>query len=210
MKKPRTGEKSFMSNFLAIDTSSRYLTVLAQKGGAKKLIHIEDCAMKHSCVLMGEIEKALDAVNLTPAECDFFAAVTGPGSFTGIRIGIATAKGFAVGVDKPVRAVTAFDLIAYNVNSENFYTVIDAAHGYYYVCGYGAGRAVTMPPAYISRERAESLYPLFGTEPLDLKNYTRLNAGECLETAVKNSADISADALYALYVRKSQAEENRK
>ena len=198
-----------MSNFLAIDTSSRYLTVLAQKDDKKRLIHLEDCAMKHSCVLMGEIEKAMDSVNLKPAECDFFAAVTGPGSFTGIRIGIATAKGFAVGADKPVKAVTAFDLIAYNVNSENFYTVIDAAHGYYYVCGYGSGK-ITMPPAYISREQVEKLAPLYGTEALDLKNYTRLNAGECLERAVNACPEIRADGLHALYIRKSQAEEMRK
>ncbi|MDE6869002.1 MAG: tRNA (adenosine(37)-N6)-threonylcarbamoyltransferase complex dimerization subunit type 1 TsaB [Clostridia bacterium] len=198
-----------MSNFLAIDTSSRYLTVLARKGDKKKLVHLKDCAMKHSCVLMGEIQRAMDAVGLKPDECDFFCAVTGPGSFTGIRIGVATAKGFAVGADKPVRAVTTFDLIAYNVNSENFYTVIDAAHGYYYVCGYGGGK-ITMPPSYISRSEVEKLSPLFGTEDLDLENYTRLNAGDCLESAVNGSRDTEISELRALYVRKSQAEEGRK
>lgn len=198
-----------MSNFLAIDTSSRYLTVLAQKGGEKKLIHLDDCAMKHSQVLMGEVERAMDCVDLKPGECNFFAAVTGPGSFTGIRIGIATAKGFALGADKPVKAVTSFDLIAYNVNSENFYTVIDAAHGYYYVCGYGAGK-ITLPPCYKSREEVEKLAPLFGIEELDLKNYTRLNAGGCLERAVDKTPEIKSGELKALYVRKSQAEEGRK
>ena len=198
-----------MSNFLAIDTSSRYLTVLAQKGGKKKLVHLEDCAMKHSQVLMGEIEKAMEAVDLTPAECDFFGAVTGPGSFTGIRIGIATAKGFAVGLDKPVKAVTDFELIAYNVNSENFYTVIDAAHGYYYVCGWSSGK-ITLEPCYKSREEVEKLTPLFGIEQLDLKNYTRLNAGDCLEGAVNKSPLTASGKLCALYVRKSQAEEGRK
>lgn len=198
-----------MSNFLAVDTSSRYLTVLAQKGEVKKLIHLEDCAMKHSCVLMGEVQKAMDGVGLKPEECDFFAAVTGPGSFTGIRIGVATAKGFAVGADKPVKAVTSFGLIAYNVNSENFYTVIDAAHGYYYVCGWSACK-ITLEPCYKSREEVEKLSPLFGIEPLDLKNYTRLNAGECLEKAVNCTPEISSRELRALYVRKSQAEEGRK
>ncbi len=197
-----------MSNFLAVDTSSTYLTVLAQKGGKKKLVHLSDCAMKHSQVLMGEVEKAMDAVDLIPAECDFFAAVTGPGSFTGIRIGVATAKGFALGADKPVKAVTSFNLLAYNVNSENFYTVIDAAHGYYYVCGYGAEAA--LPPSYMSRGDVEKLAPLYGFEPLDLKNYTRLNAGDCLERAANNSPEIRVCDLHALYVRKSQAEEGRK
>ena len=91
-----------MSNYLALDTSSRYLTVLAVKGEKKVLRHSADCAMQHSVRLMGEVEAALEEAGLTPAECDFFAAVTGPGSFTGIRIGIATAKGFSKGAEKPL------------------------------------------------------------------------------------------------------------
>lgn len=195
-----------MADFLAVDTTSRYLTVLAKKGERKKLICLEDCAMKHSRMLMGEIERAMDEVNLTPAECDFFAAATGPGSFTGIRIGISAVKGFAVGTGKPVKAVTSFDLLAYNVNSENFYTVIDAGRGYFYVCGYGAGK-ITAPPAYLSGERVSKLSPLYGFEPLGFENYTRLNAGGCLERAAERSPVISADGLFATYVRKPQAEE---
>ncbi len=200
-----------MNNFLAIDTSSRYLTVLAVKGEKIVLNHLPDCAMKHSVIVMGEVEKALKQASLTPSECDFFAAVTGPGSFTGIRIGIATAKGFALGADKPLLSVTSFDLIAYNVTDENFYTVIDAAHGYYYVCGYGKDRAVTFPPAYLSeRLVCELEAPLYGFEQLSLPDYTRLDAGKCLYTAVCLNKGKTSETISALYVRKSQAEEGRK
>ena len=129
-----------MSNFLAIDTSSRYLAVLAVKGAKVALRYLDDCALKHSVVLMGEVDKALKQVNLAPEECDFFSAVTGPGSFTGIRIGISTAKGFSVATGKPLVPVTAFELIAYNVEDDNFYTVIDAAHSHYYICGFNKDR----------------------------------------------------------------------
>ena len=200
-----------MSNFLAIDTSSRHLTVLAVKGDKKVLRHIPDCAMKHSVILMGEIDKALSDANLTPAECDFFCAVTGPGSFTGIRIGIATIKGFALGAGKPMLSVTSFDLIAYNVNSENFYTVIDAAHSHYYVCGFGAGRKITLEPSYMSAEEVSALkYPLYGFEQLSLSDYSRLNASECLYDAVTLNEGKLSSEMSALYVRKSQAEEGRK
>ncbi|MDE7264692.1 MAG: hypothetical protein K2N52_00255, partial [Clostridia bacterium] len=64
--------------------------------------------------------------------------------------------------------------------------------------------------SYISRSEVEKLSPLFGTEDLDLKNYTRLNAGDCLESAVNGSRDTEISELRALYVRKSQAEEGRK
>ena len=70
-----------MSNCLVIDTSSRYLTVIAAKDGRVAKRHISDCALNHSVILMDEADKALDEVGLSPRECDFFGAVTGPGSF---------------------------------------------------------------------------------------------------------------------------------
>lgn len=199
-----------MSNFLAIDTSSRYLTVLAQKGEKTALRFVEDCAMRHSVMLMDEIQKAMEKVDLTPAECDFFAAVTGPGSFTGIRIGIATAKGFATALDKPLLSVTSFELIAYNVADDNFYAVIDAAHSHYYVCGFNEGKAVTLNPCYLSQTEVEKLeFPLYGFEDLPLKNYNRLDIKNCLHPAICGSNARMSREMQALYVRKSQAEEAR-
>ena len=200
-----------MSNYLAIDTSSRYLTVLAVKGGKKVLRHVPDCAMQHSVTLMDEVQKALDGAELTPAECDFFAAVTGPGSFTGIRIGISAAKGFALGADKPLLAITSFDLLAYNVADENFYTVIDAAHSHYYVCGYGKDGSVTLEPCYMSAEEVCALGGrLYGFEELELPDYFKLEISGCLEPAVEANKTKLSNDMTALYVRKSQAEEGRK
>ena len=200
-----------MGNFLAIDTSSRYLTVLAQNGAKLVKRHISDCAMKHSVLLMDEVDKALREAELKIGDCDFIAAVTGPGSFTGIRIGVSAAKGFALGADKPLLSVTSFDLIAYNVDDENFCVVIDAAHNHYYACGFGKGREITLPPAYLSEEQVLSLgRRLYGFEDLHLENYTKLDAGACLEKAVKNNPAPPSREMHALYVRKSQAEEARK
>lgn len=199
-----------MSNFLAIDTSSRYLTVLAAKGEKTVLKHLPDCAMQHSVILMEQIEKALFECSLTPAECDFFAAVTGPGSFTGIRIGIATAKGFALAVDKPLLSITSFDLIAYNVADENFYVIIDAAHSHYYVCGYGRDKSIILAPCYLSESEVRSLgFPLYGFENLPFENYTKLNVKNCIAPAISLNEKHLSNEMQALYVRKSQAEEAR-
>lgn len=197
-----------MNNFLAIDTSSRYLTVLAKKGGKVCLRHIPDCAMRHSVILMDEIDKAFSETGLTPAECDFFAAVTGPGSFTGIRIGIATAKGFALATGKKLCGVTSFDLIAYNVNSSRFGVAIDAAHDHAYYCGYGAGRQVELLPRYMSFDEVRAAgVRLYGFEELPFDNYTRLDAKDCLAEAVMAKSAALTDDIHALYVRRSQAEE---
>ena len=195
-----------MTDFLAIDTSSRHLTIYAQKGDKSVLRHLPDCAMQHSVVLMDEINEALKEIALTPQQCDFFAAVTGPGSFTGIRIGIATAKGFALAANKPLKPLTAFDLIAYNVNSKKSFVVIDAAHAHYYICGYEDGK-VCFKPSYLSEEEVAALpAPLFGFEDLPFKNYTKLEVKNCLKEAALKCGELSND-MHALYVRKSQAEE---
>lgn len=201
-----------MSDFLAIDTSSRHMTVLAVKGGKTAKRYLPDCALNHSVRLMDEVDAALKEAELCPDKCDFFAAVTGPGSFTGIRIGISAVKGFALATGKKTLGVTSFDMIAYNVNCrEKFLVAIDAAHGHFYCCGYGAGKSVFLPPCYLSRESALAYgLPFFGFEELDLPNYNKLDAGDCLYGAVRALEGGISDEICALYVRKSQAEEGRK
>ena len=103
-----------MNKFLALDTTGGYLTVIAANGGAVHTVFEEDCAMQHSVRLMGAVEEALAAVRLAPQGCDFFCAVTGPGSFTGIRIGIAAVKGLAAAAGKPMLGRTSLQVLAYN------------------------------------------------------------------------------------------------
>lgn len=197
-----------MSNYLAIDTSSRHLTVVAKKGDDVITKFLPDCSMQHSVLLMDEVEAALSEADLAPAECDFFCAVTGPGSFTGIRIGVATAKGLALGAGKKLLGLTAFDVVAYNVNSKNFCVIIDAAHSHFYAKGYGQN---AFGPSYIGRDEAEALgCPLFGFEDLTLKNYQKLNISRCLPVAVERAEGNLSDDISALYVRKPQAEEDKK
>lgn len=197
-----------MSDFLAVDTSSRYLTVAAKKGDKLIIRHLNDCAMQHSVILMDEIGKALDQAGLTCAECDFFGAVTGPGSFTGIRIGISAIKGLAVGAGKPVRGITSFELLAYNVKSDDFCVVIDAAHSHFYVQRFGKN---AFAPAYLSLAETEKLScPLYGFENLSLPGYTALNVADCLYPAILKGELCDPAGLKAQYVRKSQAEEGRK
>lgn len=199
-----------MSNYLAVDTSSRYLTVVAKNGERAAVTHIPDCAMAHSVVLMGEIEKTLNEAELSVGDCDYFVAVTGPGSFTGIRIGIACVKGFAAAQNKRAAGVTVFEMISYNVNSDCDYLVaVDAAHGFYYACGFSSDGSQNIAPAYLSGEELRALNkPVYGFEDLSLENYTRVKIEDCLMPAAERCAD-GRENLTALYVRKSQAEEER-
>ena len=197
--------------FLAVDTASSHLTVLAQNGDRVSLKYTPDCALRHSVALMGEVEAALDGAGLRTADCDFFCAVTGPGSFTGIRIGVSAAKGFALATGKPTMPLTAFELIAYNVSGGDFYAVADAAHGHVYACRFTGGAAGE--PKYLPCADIDSSgLPAYGYQPIVLANYTQLDPSGLLAGAVraKLAGGEPFGELRPLYVRKSQAEEGRK
>ena len=199
-----------MQKFLAVDTAAAHLTVLAC-GKKTALRFVENCALRQSVMLMGEVESAMEEAELAPAECDFFCAVTGPGSFTGIRIGISAAKGFALAEGKPLLPLTSFELIAYNVDCEDFFAMVDAAHGHSYACRFTGGAPGA--PAYVSDEElVASGLPLYGFEERALPRYTALNAGDCLLPAItaRLSSGEPFGEMHALYVRRSQAEEGRK
>ena len=69
----------------------------------------------HSEKLMPMIEELFQSAQLSPADIDLFAVANGPGSFTGLRIGVATVKGLAHAVQKPVAGVSTLLAMAYNM-----------------------------------------------------------------------------------------------
>ena len=202
-------------NFLAVDTSGNHLVVAACKDGEIFFGKIENCAMKHSTSLMGVIDETLKRGNLSTSECDFFAAAVGAGSFTGIRIGISVAKGFALAHGKKTLPITSFDTIAYNGIEKKQLCVIDALHGSYYVCGYENGQ-VTYPPAYLTEGEVLDLaaegYALRASAavPISAKAEVEIvDVAEGLKNAVLDKASKGEfGELTALYVRKSSAEIN--
>ncbi len=203
-----------MKNFLAVDTSGRFLTVLASKDGELFSTHIPDCSMRHSVSLLPAVEETLKKAGMELGDCDFFSAVVGAGSFTGIRIGISAVKGFCLASEKPSLPVTSFDVAAYTVVGDRGkrLALVDALHGYYYACGY-EGEEVVYPPAYLSETEVLSLqaqgYRLVSAEKLSLPNAEQVDPVAGLWNAVRLKARQNAfGELVALYVRKSSAELN--
>ena len=201
-----------MKNFLAVDTSQNFMCVVACKDGKTYSSFTPDCAMKHSVLLMQKVDEALDALQMDAKECDFFSAVVGAGSFTGIRIGISAVKGFCLACGKPALPVTSFDVMAYNaVDDGKILCLIDALHGFYYACGYEKGQTV-YPPAYIDETEVLRLqaqgYALYSFGQLALPTKT-VDPEAGLKNAVCALANKGAfGELDALYVRKSSAEIN--
>ncbi|MBQ7949015.1 MAG: tRNA (adenosine(37)-N6)-threonylcarbamoyltransferase complex dimerization subunit type 1 TsaB [Clostridia bacterium] len=206
-----------MKNFLAVDTSNNHLAVLAAKAGKVHSVFLPDCAMRHSVSIMPAVEEALKKADMRLEECDFFAAVVGAGSFTGIRIGISVVKGFCLAFNKPALPVTSFDVAAYNAldGADKKLCLVDALHDCYYACGYENGEVV-YSPAYLEEEEVlalvqEGYAPVSCTELPIAKKVSVLSADPCkgLERAVVALSDAGKfGELTALYVRKSSAELN--
>ena len=203
-------------NFVAVDTSGNYLTVVAGKNGEFYSVSIPNCMMKHSVSVMPAVDEVLKKADMTLEECDFFSAVVGAGSFTGIRIGISVVKGFCLAYNKPSLPITSFDVAAYNALGEGkTLCLVDALHDCYYACGYEKGEVV-LPPAYLTEEQVLSVvaegYALCGVGEFSLAEKVAVlpaDPVEGLKNAVCEKAKKGAfGELIALYVRKSSAELN--
>lgn len=203
-------------NFLAVDTSGAYLTVVVQKGNETFSTYIPDCAMKQSVLLMGAVDETLKKANMSLSECDCFAAVVGAGSFTGIRIGISAVKGFALAYQKPLLPITSFEVAAYDRVNEKKLCLVDALHDCYYACGFD-GAVQTYAPAFLTEKEVLALvekegYVVASLTALPIEKNCKVKIVDAVK-GLQNAAAEKAKAgafgeLNALYVRKSSAEEN--
>lgn len=96
----------------------------------------------HSTSLMPMAEAALNAAGMELADMEAVAAVTGPGSFTGVRIGVATAKGLAHGAGIPCIAVDALEALAESAGAFDgiICPIQDARAGQIYGAAFSAGK----------------------------------------------------------------------
>ena len=97
---------------LAIDTSGPVCGVAVMKDGAIVYEASAINKMTHSVNLLPMIDTAMQSAGLTIAELDRIAVVSGPGSFTGVRIGVSTVKGLAHAHNTPCVAVDALEAMA--------------------------------------------------------------------------------------------------
>lgn len=100
---------------LALDTASSTGSVAlldGQKVVAETVLNVKAV---HSDRLLDQVEQVLLAGQLTLAELDLIAVIRGPGSFTGLRIGLATAKGLAQAAKLPIIGISSLQLLAMNL-----------------------------------------------------------------------------------------------
>ena len=198
-------------NYLVLDTSTKYLAVCASFDGSLRK-KVSSSPLQHSVLIMPFIDGMLEEMGKELSSCDFFSCVIGPGSFSGIRIGISTIKAFALAYGKPTLPVTSFDCIAYDKKGKQL-ALVDAGRGNFYACGYDDEMNVIKEPCFISTDEVLSLkneFTLTSYEKLSVETEVRDGVSGMVKAVEERAKTGEFGELYALYVKKSQAEENLK
>jgi tRNA threonylcarbamoyladenosine biosynthesis protein TsaB len=123
---------------LGVDTSSRQVSLAVLEDGQTLLEHHFVCGDDLAAVLAPRLDFVLTSLALDAAGIDAFAVCSGPGLFTGIRIGMATAKGLAFAGKKPLLGVTSLLALAaqFADAGRDVMALIDAGKGEVYLGGY--------------------------------------------------------------------------
>jgi tRNA threonylcarbamoyladenosine biosynthesis protein TsaB len=97
-----------------------------------------NAALTHSQTLLPMLDAMLDSMGRGVGEADLLAVTSGPGSFTGIRIGVAAVKGIAMALGKPCAAVSTLHALALNLQGTEGYLVpvMDARAGQVYAAAF--------------------------------------------------------------------------
>src|SRR6476659_5701792 len=154
---------------LALDTSTAAGSAAFVENGQVTIERAGDGARTHGERLPAELMTLLDESRVTLAEIDGFAVAIGPGSFTGLRVGIATIQGLALAKAALVVAVSTFEALAWRARNERapLATWIDAHRGEVFASLYQPdATTVQQPPSSLSPERTlEQWRPVLDAYP---------------------------------------------
>ena len=224
-------------NILAVDTSALTATVAVMKNGVTVFENNITNALTHSETLMPMIDYALKSVKLLISDIDLFAVSCGPGSFTGIRIGVSAIKALAYATGKSVFGINTLEALAYNiplVEDVCVCPVMDARRSQVYnaIYKFKDGKACTVvEPRALSVEELcaeigektifigdgvnvyrEKIAELCGDKAVFAPSHLTLQKASSVAYAASIADEneyLSPEALEVIYLRKSQAERER-
>lgn len=142
---------------LALDTTTSSGSCALARDGVVVSEQVNDAPNAHAEHLPGDLMSLLDRAQIALSDVDAFAVATGPGSFTGLRIGIATMQGLAFAEGKPLIGISGFDALARIAEHEGVprrspqatagrvATWVDAWRGEVFAALYEDGREIEAP-----------------------------------------------------------------
>lgn len=187
---------------LAFETTDAVASVALYLDGEVDCIAIET-DRRHAESVLPAAEALLLKHGLKTDDMDRFAADVGPGSFTGVRIGVCMANALGAAHQKPVIAVNALETLAYPYRQETVCALIDARNGNGYGVVYSNGMNLKAPYACVIDELVSELpvgCRMVGTATKDPK---LPSAADVARIAAEREGE---KEIFPLYLKPSQAE----
>jgi len=202
---------------LYIDTSSNFLyTGIVQD--ETLLIELQEKLEQNlSRDALPEIASMFDRVNLKPNDIDKIIVVDGPGSFTGVRIGITIAKVYAHTLNKKITTISSLEAMATSFDKASYYVpIIDARRGYVYAAIYSKERKEILFPQHIKlsllEDRLSKLndYLIITNDEIKLEGIKVTYKPDILNivTTFKNRRNINPHSVNPNYLKLTEAEES--
>lgn len=201
---------------LYIDTSTDYLYT----GIVSDNILLAEVKQKFSHDLskyaLYEISEMLKKVNINPTEVDKIIVVNGPGSFTGIRVGMTIAKIYAYTLKKKIISISSLDAMQISISSNNLIVpVIDARRGFVYAGIYQDNKEL-LKKQYIKFEdlldklnNYQKEYTIVSNDNLKIDNVVSYNPDILkIVNTYKDNEDINPHLVEPNYLKLTEAEEN--
>lgn len=202
-------------NILAINTSNINSEVLLNISGVVKKIKLTDSQSEH---LLPSIDNILTQNNLALENIDYFGVNLGPGSFTGIRIGVSTIKAFMFVEKKQCATLNSFDLVAYNVSDTNFVVMLDSGNKDFYYAkyeGYNLIEAFSGSKEQVLKYAQANNCKVYANDAEreiicdDLVNFVKVaddTLNKIVTNKIANNQLCFMDKLVPIYIKRSQAE----
>ena len=204
--------------YLYIDTSSNYLyTAIVEDDKLISEIK-EEFGQSLSEVALPKIVSMIEDNNINAKDIDKIIVVNGPGSFTGIRIGITIAKVYAWSLNIPITTITSLEAMSLSSNSNKVHVpMINARRGYVFAAVYDENNKEIMEPQHIKldelMEKISKIadYEIITNDEFEEINNTSNYSPDLLKVVLqfKDKEVINPHAVNPAYLKLTEAEESR-
>jgi tRNA threonylcarbamoyladenosine biosynthesis protein TsaB len=190
---------------LALDTTSEFGSVAVRRDGVTVAELGLHSAEGTAHLIFPAVEEALRLAQVSLADIDCFAAANGPGSFTGLRVGLTVVKGLAEGTGKPVAGISNLRALSWFGQEQLRAPVIDARRGDVYTAVYDAELRLVSGEVVLPRAtwlKVAGVHPEYEIVAQGANHNLAAAAAHCAELDGPGSWQDAA-ALDANYVRRS-------
>lgn len=205
---------------LYIDTTSNFLySAVAENDKITGEIK-EQLGKDLSVFTLSKIKEMLDRNNIEPKDIDKILVVNGPGSFTGIRIGVTIAKTYAYSLKKEISSLSSLEVMALSSKKETVYKVpmIDARRGYVFAGIYDSNNIPILKDQYVKLETLKCTldnlpgdYSVITKDNVDVDNKEDYDPdfSKIIEK-FRNKESVNPHSVDPTYLKLTEAEEKQK